>query len=260
MKIMMLLFLAITFIDAREIVINNCDDSYKEIWQLYSGSTNEEALRKRLEACTFSDPIAIDSMNVLKAVVFYNENKYKETLKSLELSRKQIEQYYALRNTKLPEGHSKSDVDFLYYAMVSLTANTYYVLGEYQKALQYYKQWIDSANANSYLLDPEILEPTAYSYYLLKEYDSALLYLKKAYQLSKDFKKRMQFAYNVSALYARLKDNESSIKWLKIPMDVNRSLYLEKVYKDDDFYSIRQTTAFKKAFGIQENNSTIQEK
>jgi len=255
MKALITLLWAITFLYAMPIV-KNCDDSYKKLWQLYKSSSDEE-VRMRMESCTFSDPIAFDSMNVLKAVLYYSEDKYHESLEALTFSRKRIEQYYALRNISLPKGNSKKDIESLYFIMVSLTANTYYVLGEYKNALQYYEQWISSAKAGAFLLSPEILETAAYSNYYLKKYEPALLYMKNAYQISEVFEKRMQYAYNISAFYARLKDNESSIKWLKIPMNVNRSLYFEKVYKDGDFYFIRQTEAFKKTFGIQENNSTI---
>ena len=92
----------------------------------------------------------------------------------------------------------------------------------------------------------------AICYYTAKNYTEALKYFMRAYDLLENDKIKNVVAYNIGNLYALQGDMDNAIKWLIIPLDQDRKLFLEKIRSDKDFDSIRGNQKFKEFLAEQE--------
>lgn len=221
-----------------------CDESYKEIWQLYKNNLKEE-VNKQLEECSFSDGIAQDSMGLLRARLYYEQHQYQETIETINQIKSSIE----IRFEKLNE-NSQTEQDIyirsLYYLMIEDFANVNYMLGNYEESIKYYTLLVES----KYQVKPYFYEYLGFSFYHSKEYNKALDSFEKAFSLYSDNYKKMACAYNVSAIYSKNGVPESSLKWFKIAMYHNlknaEEEYFGKIYLDGDFVNLRNSKEFMK--------------
>lgn len=248
-KILILIYFLLSVLDlsAYELVQSskNCNERKEEIWRHHLYGKDSDA-RKILKNCIFSGDVTVDSMNVLKAELYYREKKYQAAIKAVEPSKERIIKFYNLRGLELREGETANDIGYIYYMMLENQGNTYFVLENYKEALKNYNLYIDSAAK----LDPNgkpniyVLHYAAYSYYYLIEYDKALQYSKQLHSIVDNLSKKRMYAYNIAALYAKSGDIKQSQEWLKLPMQFDAELYYEKVQKDSDFRQLLEKKEF----------------
>lgn len=223
----------------------NCNERKEEI-QYYFVNGQDSDVRKAFENCVFSGDVTVDTMNIIKAELYYREKKYQAAIKAVEPSRERIIKFYNLRDTELREGESKNDISYTYFILLNTQGNAHFALAHYKEALENYNLYLESAAK----LDPNgkpsisVLHYATYCYYYLKEYDKALQYSKQLHSIVDNPSKKRMYAYNIAALYAKIGDIKQSQEWLKTPMQFNPELYYEKVQKDSDFRQLLEKKEF----------------
>lgn len=224
---------------------SNCDTKYLDLWRKFDSGENA-TVKEQLNNCTFSNPIAQDSMNVLKGILLYDDEKYQESLNVLSQSQQSIESAYNSKTTIPRLGESENDIGYIYFAMLQKMADSNFMLKKYGNALSYYNEWITSAKRASLPISLNILNYSALCYYFLEQYDHAIERLKDGYSSSIMIQDKVFFSYNIAAIYAKLNFLEKSMKWLKEPFEFDRNSYIKKVEQDSDFDLLRQNKSFKR--------------
>lgn len=231
--------------------LKNCDDEYKELWALHTNHLYNDA-NKRLEVCSFSDEFIIDSMNILKALLFYQEHKYQEALSVANHSKENIFDKFNKLGTDKDSDYNKK-ITTLYYLLLTNQANSYYMLGNYEEALKYYNIMISAEHQAK----PYVYEFAAYSHNFLGEYSMSIERFKEAYTFYSNEYKKSQCAYNISATYSKKNKINDSIEWIDIAMEhyleYARVEYIKKIYTDKDFKNLRNAKEFKEYSIIKSN-------
>ncbi|MEN8194733.1 MAG: tetratricopeptide repeat protein [Bacteroidota bacterium] len=220
-----------------------CDNEHKEILRLYYSNLEIDA-KKRLERCTFNDPLIADIMNVLNARILYENKQYQNSLSVLNSAQKGIEEaYFDLKNYKAKDERTKKII-YTYSTMIEYMAHSYFMLGDYGKSLKYYTvqmELMPPAKATTY-------EYAGFSAYYLNKHNKALEYFEKAYKLYDKVSKKHKCAYNISAIYSKMDQSQKSVLWFKTALghylEYCEQSYINKIYLDNDFQNMKSSQEF----------------
>ncbi len=227
---------------------------FVKAWQLLDQDKIEKA-SEMTNRFNKSDSKLRDGWAVLLASIYVKRGMYREALTEVDKVRHRLARAYSIIEN--PAGQSKETLEtatsikaqtiFLYYRMLMAAALANYKLDNCQEAttdfeIMYFMEGKGIAIENKSNTFDYFL---AICYYKLKNYEDSILHFKSFYSTRTDLKEKDSTAYNIAALNALLGQLNESIHWLKIPLEHDKKLWLEKIANDRDFDSARQNEFFR---------------
>ena len=173
--------------------------------------------------------------------IYLKNGQYNKALDIIDPIKLEITSAYKNKKQYFFEGSTEANrnlLSFLYRKLIGISSVSNFKKENWERAIIDYKE-----------LESEFGESKkgllGICYYKLGKYSEALDCFEADFKAAIDSDRQSAAAYNVAALYSLLNDVENSIQWLKIPLEINKKRWLDKVKKDKDFDNIRSNNKFK---------------
>lgn len=218
----------------------NESEDLRNAWNYVNNGENESALNI-IKQYNLDEAEYRDFWMVLCSIISLKNGQWEKSLELIDSSKERLELAY--NKIKLqPEIASKTDKEniiFFYKTSLFICGTANYKLGNWSAASR------DLLESNNEFGDNSNLNLIAICYYNLNEYQESLEYFKQSYETSPDQELKTADAYNIAALSSMLGNTQDVLMWLKIPLENDKKLWLEKVNTDHDFDIIRDNNDFK---------------
>ena len=232
----------------------NEGDVFVKAWEYYNQDKMEKAF-KIVNKFNKPDSQLRDGWVVLLGSIYLKQNRYRDALNEISKVRIRLERAYAIIEN--PAGQTKEAIElansikeqtiFLYYRMLVVTALANFRLDNCREATHDFEVMYAmgekgiSTERKNVIFDYFL----AICYYKLKDYAKATNYFTSFYETRTDSEERDSTAFNVGALNALQGKYEEAIRWLIIPLEHDRKLWLDRMKADKDFDGIRGDKKFK---------------
>lgn len=223
---------------------------YLDAWVYHNRGETKQALRAIKK---FNPPNSeYEGWAILLGAIYTEGDRYQEALDSIKKVRPKVEQLYqAIEKKQITVAEDTRElVRFNYHKMLITSGLANFKLENWSEALN------DLLAYSKEHHETYIYEYIGVCFYKMDQHSNAIAFLKRSFQLHEEGELKDTAAFNVGALNALLGNVDEAISWLKIPLEHNRKLWLEKIQTDKDFDSVRKNEKFKEFLRQQEKRGS----